>query len=59
MLQGALPIEKSRQTQMNTVEKPVELAVILVMKQFKNSLLSFNPKALSLLTKVCHLRRPV
>lgn len=30
MLQGALPIQKSRQTQINTVEKPVELAVMFV-----------------------------
>lgn len=30
MLQSALPILKSRKTQINTVEKPVELAAILV-----------------------------
>jgi len=30
MLQGAIPIPKSRKTQINTVEKPVKLAVIPV-----------------------------
>lgn len=58
MFQGAVPILKSRKTQINKVEKPVELAVILV-KLFKKRPVSSNTKTLPLVTKVCHLRRPV